>query len=162
MRSCRSPAGRLKSHQRGFWIETPFQMQKTKALRWLFPGRHILILGGTRSGNTRGKTWDLTQPCPSDLCRMTSSWVGFLTLAPDTQENVHEGFCNFKVPVAVHYHWVVLLLRKKIWKILKQYMISIILPAIFIKGSKVMATWFFSSLNISCLFMVPKNIFIYT
>ena len=35
------------------------------------------------------------------------------------QENVHEGFCNFKVPVAVHYHWVVLLLRKKIWKILK-------------------------------------------
>ena len=22
MRSCRSPAGRLKSHQRGFWIET--------------------------------------------------------------------------------------------------------------------------------------------
>ena len=28
-----SPAGRLESHQRGFWIETPFQMQKTKALR---------------------------------------------------------------------------------------------------------------------------------
>ena len=37
MHSCTSPAGRLKSHQRGFWIETPFQMQKTKALRWLFP-----------------------------------------------------------------------------------------------------------------------------
>ena len=29
--------GRLKSHQSGIWIETPFQMQKTKALRWLFP-----------------------------------------------------------------------------------------------------------------------------
>ena len=26
------PAGRLESHQRGFWIETLFQMQKTKAL----------------------------------------------------------------------------------------------------------------------------------
>ena len=25
--------GRLKSHQSGIWIETPFQMQKTKALR---------------------------------------------------------------------------------------------------------------------------------
>ena len=37
MRSCRSPAGRLESHQRGFWIETPFQIQKTKALRWLSP-----------------------------------------------------------------------------------------------------------------------------
>ena len=32
-----SPAGRLESHQRGFWVETPFQMQKTKALGWLFP-----------------------------------------------------------------------------------------------------------------------------
>ena len=32
-----SPAGRLKSHQRGFWIETLFQMQKTKALNRLFP-----------------------------------------------------------------------------------------------------------------------------
>ena len=30
--TCRSPAGRLESHQRGFWIETLFQMQKTKAL----------------------------------------------------------------------------------------------------------------------------------
>ena len=28
----KSPAGRLESHQRGFWIETLFQMQKTKAL----------------------------------------------------------------------------------------------------------------------------------
>ena len=85
MRSCTSPAGRLKGHQRDFWIETPFQMQKTKAWRWLFPGRHILIFGGTRSGNTRGKTWDLTRPCTSDLCRMTLSWVGFLTLAPNNQ-----------------------------------------------------------------------------
>ena len=33
MRSCMRPAGRLESHQRGFWIETPFQMQKTNALR---------------------------------------------------------------------------------------------------------------------------------
>ena len=82
MHSYPSPAGRLKSHQKGFWIETPFQMQKTKALRWLFPGRHILILGGTHSGNTRGETWDLTRTCPSDLCRMTLSRVGFLTLAP--------------------------------------------------------------------------------
>ena len=57
MRSCTSLAGRLESHQRGFWIETPFQMQKTKAWRWLFPGRNILIFGGTCSGNTRGKTW---------------------------------------------------------------------------------------------------------
>ena len=32
-----SPAGRLESHQRGFWIETLFQMQKTKALSSLFP-----------------------------------------------------------------------------------------------------------------------------
>ena len=31
-RSCMSPVGRLESHQRGFWIETLFQMQKTKAL----------------------------------------------------------------------------------------------------------------------------------
>ena len=84
MRSCTSPAGRLKSHQRDFWIETAFQMQKTKAWRWLFPGRHILIFWGTRSGNTRGKTWDLTRPCPSDLCLMTLSQVGFLTLAPGT------------------------------------------------------------------------------
>ena len=38
MSSCTSPAGRLESHQRGFWIETLFQMQKTKALNWLFPG----------------------------------------------------------------------------------------------------------------------------
>ena len=37
MRSCMSPAGRLESHQRGFWIETLFQMQKTKALNCLFP-----------------------------------------------------------------------------------------------------------------------------
>ena len=37
MRSCRSHAGRLESHQRVFWIETLFQMQKTKALNWLFP-----------------------------------------------------------------------------------------------------------------------------
>ena len=37
MRSYTSPAGRLKSHQRGFWIETLFQMQKTKALNRLFP-----------------------------------------------------------------------------------------------------------------------------
>ena len=26
------PAGRLENHQRGFWIETLFQMLKTKAL----------------------------------------------------------------------------------------------------------------------------------
>ena len=68
-----SPAGRLESHQRGFWIETPFQMQKTKALSWLFPEcvrrveKHNTItqadsyLGGTCSGNTRGKTWGLTR-----------------------------------------------------------------------------------------------------
>ena len=31
-RSCTSPAGRLESQQRGIWIETLFQMQKTKAL----------------------------------------------------------------------------------------------------------------------------------
>ena len=37
MRSCKSPAGRLESHQRGFGIETLFQMQKTKAPNWLFP-----------------------------------------------------------------------------------------------------------------------------
>ena len=37
MHSCTSPAGRLESHQRGFWIETLFQVQKTKALNCLFP-----------------------------------------------------------------------------------------------------------------------------
>ena len=36
MRSCMSPAGMLESHQKGFWIETPFQMQKTKALSLTF------------------------------------------------------------------------------------------------------------------------------
>ena len=95
MRSCTSPVGRLESHQRGFWIDTPFQMQKTKALNWLFPEcvrrvekystrrqAYSYFLGGTCSGNTRGKTWDLTRPCTSDLCHMTLSWVGFLTLAP--------------------------------------------------------------------------------
>ena len=68
-----SPAGRLESHQRGFWIEAPFQMQKTKALSWLFPEcvrrvekyntirQAYSYFGGTCSGNTRGKTWDLTR-----------------------------------------------------------------------------------------------------
>ena len=37
MCSFRSPAGRLESHQRGFWIETLFQMQKTKDLNCFFP-----------------------------------------------------------------------------------------------------------------------------
>ena len=73
MHSC-SPAGRLESHQRSFGIETPFQMQKTKALSWLFPecvrrvekqstkaGRFFFLGGGTCSGNTRGKAWDLTR-----------------------------------------------------------------------------------------------------
>ena len=47
-----------------------------------YKGQQTLFLGGTCSGNTRGKPWDLTPPCPSDLCRMTLSRVGFLTLAP--------------------------------------------------------------------------------
>ena len=67
MRSCMSPAGRLESHQRGFWIETLFQMQKTKALNWLFSrecqksgkaGRFLFLRGGC-SGNSRGKIWGL-------------------------------------------------------------------------------------------------------
>ena len=67
MSSCTSPAGRLKSHQRGFGIETLFQTQKTKALNWLIPenvGRvekqaDSYFLGGGCSGNSRGKTWGL-------------------------------------------------------------------------------------------------------
>ena len=94
MRSCTSPVGRLESHQRGFWIKTPFQMQKTKALRWLFPEcvrrvekyntirQAYSYFGGYMLRKYQGKTWDLTRPCTSDLCRMTLSWVGFLTLAP--------------------------------------------------------------------------------
>ena len=71
---------------------------QTKAWRWLFPGRHILIFGGTHSGNTRGKIWDLTRPCPSDLCCMTLSRVGFLTLAPGIPENVLLRMMSFKPP----------------------------------------------------------------
>ena len=67
MRSCTSPARRLESHQRGFWIETLFQMQKTKALNWLFPEKvrrvekqaDSYFLGGGCSGHSRGKTWGL-------------------------------------------------------------------------------------------------------
>ena len=67
MRSCTSPAGRLESHQRGFGIETPFQMQKTKALDWVFSrecqksgkaGRFLFLEGGC-SGNSRVESWGL-------------------------------------------------------------------------------------------------------
>ena len=90
MRSCRSPAGRLESHQRGFWIETLFQMQKTKALNWLFPenvGRvekqaDSYSLGVDAQEIPGGKP-EVWLALPSELCRMTLSRVEFLTLAPD-------------------------------------------------------------------------------
>ena len=79
------------SHQRGFWIETPFQMQKTKALSQLFPecvrkvekykaGRFLFL--GCMLRKYQGESLRLDSPCPSGLCLMTLSRVGFLTLAP--------------------------------------------------------------------------------
>ena len=92
-----SPAGRLESHQRGFWIETPFQMQKTKALSWLFPecvrrvekqstkACRLCFFGGYLLRKYQGEALRFDSPCPSDLCHMTLSQVGFLTLAPGKQ-----------------------------------------------------------------------------
>ena len=91
-------SGRLESHQRGFWIETPFQMQKTKALRWLFPEcvrrvekcntirqAYSYFLGRYMLRKYQGENLRSDSPCPSDLCRMTLSRVGFLTLAPGSK-----------------------------------------------------------------------------
>ena len=81
MCSCTSPAGRLESHQTGFWIETLFQMQKTKALNWLFPenvrrvekqstkaGRFLL---GYMLRNFQRGPWSLSTPC---VCQLPFSW----------------------------------------------------------------------------------------
>ena len=102
MRSCTSPVGRLKSHQRGFWIETLV----------LCPGDLLSkssnffqkkVVGGQSPVNDRhskaGKFWSWgvdAQEFPGgipeaehvlafcqDSFRMTLSRVGFLTLAPD-------------------------------------------------------------------------------
>ena len=109
MCSCMSPAGRLESHQRGFWIETPFQMQKTKALSWLFPecvrrvekqstkaGR--LCFFGYMLRKYQGENLRSDSPCPSDLYRMTLSLVGFLvTLAPGNCPNEIGGYAPLKI-----------------------------------------------------------------
>ena len=81
MLSSSSPAGRLESHQRGFWIETLVQMQKTKARNWLFPenvrrverqstkaGRFLL---GYMHRNLQRGPWSLNTPC---VCQLPSSW----------------------------------------------------------------------------------------
>ena len=70
-------------------------MQKTKALSQLFPecvrkvekykaGR-FLFLGYTLR-KYQGENLRLDSPCPSGLCHMTLSRVGFLTLAPGNQQ----------------------------------------------------------------------------
>ena len=104
MRSC---TGRLESHQRGFWIETLV----------LCPGDLLSkssnffqkkVVGGQSPVNDRhskaGKFWSWgvdAQEFPGGIpeakhvlafChasfRMTLSWVGFLTLAPDRKQSV--------------------------------------------------------------------------
>ena len=107
MRCCMSPAGRLESHQRGFWIETPFQMQKTKALSWLFPecvrrvekqstkACRLCFFWGYLLRKYQGEALRFDSPCPSDLCHMTLSQMGFLTLAPGS-------FC-FAIDFSLNY-----------------------------------------------------------
>ena len=53
MRSCKSPVGRLESHQRGFWIETPIicpgdLLSKSSKLTFSKKG-----VGGTAPVNVR-------------------------------------------------------------------------------------------------------------
>ena len=111
MRSCTSPAGRLESHQRGFWIETLVLCPGDL----LFKSSNFFqkkVVGGQPTVNDRrvgGKHntvkqadsglggWMLRkfqgEPLKSDhvlaFCqasfRMTLSRVGFLTLAPGSK-----------------------------------------------------------------------------
>ena len=75
--SCRQ----ARKPSEGFWIETLFQMQKTKALNWLFPenvrrvekqstkaGRFLL---GYMLKNFQRGPWSLSTPC---ICQLPSSW----------------------------------------------------------------------------------------
>ena len=72
--------GKLESYQRGFELKHPFQMQKTKALIWLFPENIRRVkkqadsyFGGAGcSGNSRGNPWSLI----TSLCfvRLPSAW----------------------------------------------------------------------------------------
>ena len=84
-----SPAGRLESHQMGFWIETLFQMQKTKALNWLFPENVRRVakqadsyFWGVDAQEIPGGKPEVWLALPSELCGMTLSRVEFLRLAP--------------------------------------------------------------------------------
>ena len=56
-------------------------MEKYKAGRFLFWGYMLW--------KYQGENLRLDSPCPSGLCHMTLSRVGFLTLAPGTGENSH-------------------------------------------------------------------------
>ena len=109
MRSCTSPAGRLKSHQRGFWIETlvlcpgdllskSSNFFQKKVVGGQSPvndrrvgGKHNTVkqadsgLGEWMLRNFQGES---LKPIYLAFCqasfRMTLSRVGFLTLAPDS------------------------------------------------------------------------------
>ena len=72
-----------------FWIETLFQMQKTKALNWLFPENVRRVekqadsyFGGVDAQEIPGGKPEVWLALPSELCCMTLSRVEFLTLAP--------------------------------------------------------------------------------
>ena len=112
MSSCSSPAGRLKSHQRGFWIETLLlcpgdllskssNFFQKKVVGGQPPvndrrvgGKHNTVkqaysgLGGWMLRKFQGeplKPDHVLAFCQASF-RMTLSRVGFLTLAPD---NIH-------------------------------------------------------------------------
>ena len=62
-------------------------MEKYKAGRFLF--------GGYMLRKYEGENLRLDSPCPSDLCHMTLSQMGFLTLAPGS-------FC-FAIDFSLNY-----------------------------------------------------------
>ena len=113
MRSCMSPAGRLKSHQRGFWIETltlcpgdllskGSNFSQKKVVEGQSPvndrrvgGKHNTVkqadsgLGGVDAQEFPGgipEAEHVLAFCQASF-RMTLSGVGFLTLAPDVYKN---------------------------------------------------------------------------
>ena len=115
MHSCTSPAGRLESHQRGFWIETLFQMQRTKALNWLFPEnvRRVekqadsyflgYMLRKCQGENLRSDSTLPIRSLPHDLSR-----VEFLTLASGTKASIFWHSAFFMVQLShlyTHDYW---------------------------------------------------------
>ena len=84
--------GMLESYQVGVELKHAFQMQKTKALNWLFPenvrrvekqstkaGRFLL---GYVLRNLQRGPWNLSTPC---VCQLSSSWPSFFTLMKDSK-----------------------------------------------------------------------------